>query len=274
MDALLFINPGLYMMAFGFVALFIPHRRIRQAITIIAPLFAMFVLMNANHGIDKMIGEVLGLRLILYHVEGISLVFGIAFIIASILNAIYAWHTDDRVQDGTALMYAGSAVTATFCGDLMSLFIFWELTAVTSVFLILKAGTRAAYFASMRYLAIQILSGVLLLDGIAYVFNKTGDITIQAFTSLNEPGAMFIFLAVGIKAAFPFMHNWLQDSYPKATVTGAVILSAFTTKLAVLTLARLFPGHDVLIWIGAIMTVFRSSLPLLKMTCARCWHIR
>ena len=42
-----------------------------------------------------------------------------------------------------------------------------------------------------------------------------------------------IFLAFGIKCAFPLLHNWLQDSYPAATVTGTVILSAFTTKLAV-----------------------------------------
>merc|ERR1712137_1521726 len=83
-----------------------------------------------------------------------------------------------------------------------------------------------------------------------------GDLSISAFTSLNEPGAMLVFIALGIKAAFPFLHNWLQDSYPKATVVGAVVLSAFTTKLAVYAFARMFPGQDALIWIGAVMTVF------------------
>ncbi|MFQ6017911.1 MAG: proton-conducting transporter membrane subunit, partial [Kiloniellaceae bacterium] len=60
----------------------------------------------------------------------------------------------------------------------------------------------------------------------------------------------------GIKAAFPLLHNWLQDAYPEATVTGTVVLSAFTTKLAVYVLARGFAGTEMLIYIGAIMTAF------------------
>ncbi|MEM6899854.1 MAG: proton-conducting transporter membrane subunit, partial [Pseudomonadota bacterium] len=66
----------------------------------------------------------------------------------------------------------------------------------------------------------------------------------------------FFFFAFGIKAAFPLLHNWLQDSYPKATIVGAVVLSAFTTKLAVYVLARVFPGETILMWVGAVMTVF------------------
>lgn len=155
-----------------------------------------------------------------------------------------------------ALAYAGAAVSASFAGDLMTLFIFWELTAITSVFLILQAGTRAAYFASMRYLVIQILSGVILLDGLSYVWRYNGTLSLEAFQSFSDPGAIYIFIALGIKAAFPFMHNWLQDSYPKSSVVGAVVLSAFTTKLAVYGFARLFPGFDALIWIGAVMTIF------------------
>ncbi len=74
--------------------------------------------------------------------------------------------------------------------------------------------------------------------------------------SLSGPGATLIFIAFGIKCAFPLLHNWLQDAYPEATVTGTVFLSAFTTKLAVYALARGFPGTEMLIWIGAIMTAF------------------
>ncbi len=256
MGALSSLNPGFLLIVLGALALFVRSPGPRHWLTLAAPAAGILLLVTAARDVDLMVWDVLDLHLVVYRIENINFIFGLAFLIAAFLNAIYAWHTDDRVQDGAALMYAGSAVAASFCGDLMSLFIFWELTAVTSVFLILRSGTRAAYFASMRYLAIQILSGVLLLDGIAYVYNKTGDLSIRAFTSLDDPGAMFILVALGIKAAFPFLHNWLQDSYPKATVTGAVVLSAFTTKLAVLAIARLFPGHDELIWIGAVMTVF------------------
>jgi len=61
---------------------------------------------------------------------------------------------------------------------------------------------------------------------------------------------------MGIKVGFPFLHNWIQDSYPKASITGTVILSVFTTKLALYALARGFPGTELLIYIGAVMTCF------------------
>ncbi|MEL6473920.1 MAG: Na(+)/H(+) antiporter subunit D [Pseudomonadota bacterium] len=250
------INPGMVLIGLGVVALFTPIKQVRQALTIAAPLLGVFMLINAEQQINLATASALGLDLILYRVDGLNFIFALAFLIAALLNAIYAMHTDNRVQDGMALIYAGSAIAASLCGDLMTLFIFWELTAVSSVFLILQAGTKAAYAASMRYLAIQILSGVLLLDGAAYYFKANGNLELNAFSSLSDPGALLIFFAFGIKAAFPLLHNWLQDSYPKATVVGAVVLSAFTTKLAVYALARMFPGESTLIWIGAIMTVF------------------
>ncbi|MDZ7736906.1 MAG: proton-conducting transporter membrane subunit, partial [Gammaproteobacteria bacterium] len=60
----------------------------------------------------------------------------------------------------------------------------------------------------------------------------------------------------GIKAAFPFLHNWLQDAYPAASPSGTVVLSAFTTKLAIYALARGYAGTEILIPIGALMTAF------------------
>ncbi|MEL6258581.1 MAG: Na(+)/H(+) antiporter subunit D, partial [Pseudomonadota bacterium] len=256
MSVLLQINPGLVLIVFGLIAAVTPVKRVRQGLALAAPILGLFLLTSADTETTLASASVLGLDLILYRVDSLSFIFGLAFLIAALLNAIYALHQDDAVQDSSALVYSGSAVAAVFVGDLMSLFVFWELTAVSSVFLILKSGTRAAYGASMRYLAIQILSGVLLLNGAAYYFKSSGTMAFEAFTSLQDPGALLILIAFGIKAAFPLLHNWLQDSYPKATIVGAVVLSAFTTKLAVYALARLFPGFEILVWIGAIMTVF------------------
>lgn len=256
MSLLTQLNPGLLLVLVGIVGSLTPIRRVRQGIMIAAPVVALILLVAAPREVDLAVASALGIELILYRVDSLSFIFALAFLIAAFLNAIYALHSDDQLQDGMALTYAGAAVAATLAGDLMTLFIFWEITAVSSVFLILRAGTKAAYNAAMRYLGIQILSGVLLLDGLAYVYKSTGELSLTAFTSFNDPGALFVFLAFAIKAAFPFLHNWLQDAYPKATVIGAVVLSAFTTKLAVYAFARMFPGFEILIWIGAIMTVF------------------
>lgn len=107
----------------------------------------------------------------------------------------------------------------------------------------------------MRYLVVQVGSGVLLLAGAALFWRETGSLAFDRMT-LQSPGTWMIFLAFGIKCAFPLLHNWLQDAYPAATVTGTVILSAFTTKLAVYALARGFPGTEMLVYIGAVMTLF------------------
>ncbi len=250
------LNPGILMILAGLAGCLVKSRRIRQVLMLVTPILSLVLLSVAARGVDISAGSIMGLDLVLYRVDSLSFIFAVAFLIASFLNAIYALHTDDRLQDGMALAYAGAAIAATLSGDLMTLFIFWEITAVSSVFLILRAGTKAAYQAAMRYLGVQILSGVLLLYGLTQVYTATGSLNLEAFTSFDQPGAKLIFAAFAIKAAFPFMHNWLQDAYPKATVIGAVVLSAFTTKLAVYAFARLFPGFDVLIWIGAVMTVF------------------
>jgi multicomponent Na+:H+ antiporter subunit D len=135
------------------------------------------------------------------------------------------------------------------------LFVFWELTAVTSVFLIWARRTQRAYRAGMRYIVIQLLSGMLLLFGALQQLAATGSLRFEHI-GLEAPGGLLIFLAFGIKCAFPLLHNWLQDAYPEATEAGTVFLSAFTTKLAVYALARGFSGTEALIWIGATMTAF------------------
>lgn len=193
--------------------------------------------------------------LTMMRIDGLSLIFGYIFHIALILNIIFGWHVKDDVQNVSGVVYAGAAIGAVFCGDLITLFIYWELTAVASVFIIWSSRTEKSYHAGMRYLIIQVASGVLLLTGAILHFNQTGSIEF-GHMGLMGPGSFLIFLAFGMKCAFPFMHNWLQDAYPEATVTGTVWLSAFTTKLAIYVLARGFAGVEILIWIGAIMTVF------------------
>ena len=74
--------------------------------------------------------------LVMLRVDKLSLIFGYIFTIASFLSVIYALHIKDTVQQVSGMAYAGAAICAAFAGDLISLFVFWELTAITSVFLI------------------------------------------------------------------------------------------------------------------------------------------
>jgi multicomponent Na+:H+ antiporter subunit D len=107
----------------------------------------------------------------------------------------------------------------------------------------------------MRYMVVQVGSGVILLAGLVVHQYQTGSLAFGQI-GIGTLGGNLIFLAFGIKCAFPLLHNWLQDAYPEATITGTVFLSAFTTKLAVYALARGYAGTEMLIWIGATMTAF------------------
>ncbi|MFC3123410.1 Na(+)/H(+) antiporter subunit D [Agaribacter flavus] len=188
-------------------------------------------------------------------VDKLSLMFAYLFHIACTICLIYAMHLKDKLQLISGLTYAGSAVGAVFAGDFITLFIFWELLAVTSAFLIFARKTQASLHAGIRYLIIQILSGVALLIAAIMHFYDVGSYDID-YVGLGTNASYLFLFAFGIKAAFPFLHTWLSDAYPEATPVGTVFLSAFTTKVAIYMLARTFPGEDLLVYIGAAMTCF------------------
>ena len=237
----------------GVLALF-PHGLMRGVLLLITPLLAVFHIWYIGFG-NFWPYEFFGFDLELMRVDRLSRIFVLVFCLASFLGNLFAWHLRDTIQQVAALLYAGSAIGAALSGDMISLFFYWEATALTSVFLIWARGTEGAYHTGLRYLIVQIGSGVILIAGVCMFYQETGEVSFNKMT-LESLGTWLIFISFGIKCAFPLMHNWLQDSYPAATVTGAVILSAFTTKMAIYALARGFAGTEILIYIGTIMTLF------------------
>ncbi|MFQ5536693.1 MAG: Na(+)/H(+) antiporter subunit D [Gemmatimonadota bacterium] len=233
--------------------------RVRQALLLLVPVLGALNLLGLHDGFTVE-WSFLGYTIMPVKVDRMSLLFGYLFHLAAFVGNLYALHLDRNeratVQHTAAMLYAGSAVGAVFAGDMITLFVFWELLALTSVFLIWARGTRKSYGAGFRYLVIHVVSGVILLAGVLVRAWDTGSL---AFTHIGLDGSLaawLIFLAFGIKAAFPLLHNWLTDAYPEGTVTGTVFLSAFTTKVAVYALARGFAGTEALIYIGAVMTAF------------------
>jgi multicomponent Na+:H+ antiporter subunit D len=228
--------------------------RPRALVMVGAPVLGALGLLLLEPG-TSIEASLLGLQLTPVRVDGLSLLFALLFHIAALIGVVYALHVKDPVQDVAALAYAGSAVGAVFAGDLLTLFVYWELLAVTSAVLVFARRTAQARGAGMRYLTIQVGSGVLLLAG-AILQAAGGQGLAFEHIGLGAPGGVLILLAFGIKCAFPFLHNWLTDAYPESTPTGTVFLSAFTTKVAVYALARGFAGTEALIYIGALMTCF------------------
>ena len=252
MSALL-LNPALVMILGG---LLLPLLRDapRRVLTLALPAMSLALQLQLPEGVSGTV-EIFGLTLQTLRLDRLAFIFALIFLIAAVLAGIYALHVRDPLQQAASQVYAGAALGAVLAGDLVTMVVYWELTALSSVLLIWARRTEHAYRVGMRYLAIQVSSGVILLAGAAWRYAELGDVAFELM-SLEDPGAWLILLAFGIKCAFPLLHNWLQDAYPEATITGTVVLSVFTTKLAVYALARGFAGTELLIPIGAAMTVF------------------
>jgi multicomponent Na+:H+ antiporter subunit D len=143
----------------------------------------------------------------------------------------------------------------TFAGDLFSLYVFWEILAIASVFLVLARKKPASSAAALRYFMWHFFGGLCLLAGIVFYVTQRGTAEF-GHIGLSDWASIFIFSGFCLNAAVFPLHCWLPDAYPRATVSGAVFMSALTTKSAVYILVRTFSGTEALIWAGAFMTCF------------------
>ena len=212
---------------------------------------------------QTMTATLAGIDLILVRGEAITKPFALVFHIAAALNVIYAMHENAKITATAGLAYAGAAIAALFAGDFLTLFIYWELTTFASVFLVLAGNTPRATRAAMRYLLMQVASGVILLAGAIMLWRAGAGFAITALDA-TTPAGFCILLAFGIKAGFPLLGGWLQDAYPEASPTGSVMLSAFTTKLAIYMLVICFAGFKPLIYIGLAMAIISLFAALLE----------
>ncbi len=232
--------------------------RIRMAWLVLIPVAGALNAMGIQEGytLDY---QLLGYSLTLVRADRLSILFGHLFHLGAFIAIVYSLHLKKgdhaTVQHTSAVVYAGSALGAVFAGDFITLFVFWELLAISSVFLIWTRHTPRAVSAGMRYLLVHVVSGVTLLAGAMVYAHETGSLEFGQM-GLEGLAGWLVFLAFGVKAAFPLAHSWLIDAYPEGTPTGTVFLCAFTTKVAVYALARGFAGEEVLIYIGVVMACF------------------
>ncbi len=200
--------------------------------------------------------EFLRFELYVCEVTKLSRVFGIIFSLIGLIAGIYALHVKQVGQQVAALLYTGGALCVTFAGDYITLFVGWEVMAVASAYLVWARGSNEAYTAGMRYLLVHLFGGSMLLAGIVVQVFTSGSILLQPFQYGESLAAWLILGGVALNAALPPLHAWLADSYHRATVTGAIFMSALTTKSAVFVMASLFAGWDILLYMGVIMALY------------------
>lgn len=189
--------------------------------------------------------------------------FATVFSLMALVGGIYAWRIASTLELAAAYLYAGSAVCVTFAGDLMTLFLFWELMALGSTLVLWSAGTEAARSASMRYLLLHLFGGMLLVVGIAGHALTSGSLLFEPMQA-DSVAHWLILAGFLLNAGAPPFSAWIADAYPEASPSGTVFLSAFTTKTAVFVLIMGFPGTWVLIPIGIYMIFYGIIYALLE----------
>lgn len=258
-----FVLPPGFIMILGAFFLPLVKNRVRQALLLTLPLLTLVMVWIIPEG-SSAVFAFMDYELKPLHATASGRLFATVFALAAFAGALYALNKATVLELSAAFFYGGSAIGVTFAGDLITLFIYWEMMALGSTMVLWangqpqpggRAGNPGAYAASMRYLLVHLLGGVVLMAGIvAYVY-QTGSI---AFSAMQPDSLATVLIMIGflVNAGAPPLSAWVADAYPEASPSGMVFLSTFTTKTAVFVLLVGFAGAEILIYIGLYMIFY------------------
>ena len=235
---------------------------LRTAVVLLAPLLTLWAVWQVPDGVQDTV------RFLSYEIEPVEgsplrRLFATVFALMAFVGGLYAFRLAKWYELASAYAYAAGAVGVSFAGDLITLFVYWELMALFSTVVVWCGGTAAARAAGVRYAILHLLGGVVLKVGIEGYVVSTGSIQITPMLA-HDFNSWMILCGILINVAAPPLSAWLADAYPESSPTGSVFLSAFTTKTAVLALILLFPGEPVLVGVGLFMVMYGIIYALLE----------
>ena len=275
----LWIHPSLILMIGAVLLPLIPSRfqKLKQGYLVLIPVLVFLRTLAMTHA-KGTFGEVqfLNWTLIFGRVDALSLVFGYIMSLMCILGTLYGLHVKGNAQHIAAWFYVAGSIGAIYAGDYLTLFLFWELMAFSSVFLIWFRGRRESLGAGLRYLLVHVAGGLALLAGMVLQCKSAGSWAFNPLDVHHPTVAIYLIMAGFIlNAAVPPLHAWLPDAYGEATFNGSVFMCAFTTKTAVYALCRGFAGMEILVPLGVIMALYGVVYAVLENDCRRllAYHI-
>ncbi|MGA7489385.1 MAG: Na(+)/H(+) antiporter subunit D, partial [Xanthobacteraceae bacterium] len=256
-----FVIPPAAILILGGLILPLLSEPLRRLALLVLPLVTLYLVWQVPDGVALEV-RFLGYTLALVKGDALSRLFATVFAIMAFTGGLFALNQRRVVELAAALCYAGSAIGVTFAGDLLTVFVFWELMAIASTLVIWSAGPSARG-AGLRYAAIHLFGGVLLMAGVAGELASTGSMAFGAL-ALDSAPRWLILAGFLVNAGAPPLSAWLPDAYPESSWSGMVFLSAFTTKAAVYVLLRAFAGAELLIYVGLFMAFYGIIYAILE----------
>jgi len=188
----------------------------------------------------------------------IDLLGGFVLLLVSAVAAVVTMYARRSVEqeiapDQIGLFYAAYllcvagllGIAAT--GDAFNLFVFVEISSLSSYAMIAMGKDRRALLAAFRYLVVGTVGATFILIGVGLLYMMTGTLNMADLASRIPPlagtttvRAAFAFLAVGIGlkiALFP-MHLWLPNAYAYAPTVISAFIAATTTKVSLYVFLR------------------------------------
>ena len=255
------IHPSLFLLL-GIIFTFVPFFNKKLVLLLFALIsFLLSLFLNYGASIDL---NFLSFELQLFRVDFISKTFVIIFTLVTLIASIYALNQKSILELRAAYLYVSAAIGAVLSGDLISLFVFWELMAIGSTLVILSnTSNKLSESSGLRYLLIHLLGGVILMVGIIGYASIEKNI-LFSLLNLDNHFSWLILAGFLINAGAPPFAAWVADAYPEASFSGTVFLSAFTTKTSVYALIRGFAGSEILIYFGLVMIFYGIIYALLE----------
>lgn len=165
--------------------------------------------------------------------------------------------------------------------DLFNMYVFLEITSLTSYTLVALAG-GAALVAAFRYVILGTVGAVFYLLAVGYLYSTTGTLNMADMGALLpglydsnavRVGFAFLVIGLGIKMALFPLHAWLPGAYAEAPSAVSALIAATTTKVAAFALIRMLffvfepdfsievlPAAELLAWLGAAAMVLGSVM--------------
>ncbi len=149
---------------------------------------------------------------------------------------------------GTVLMMLTGLVGIVLTGDMFNLFVFLEISSLSTYALIFMGG-RKAMMASFRYLIVGTAGGALYLLGVGYLYFTTGTLNMEDMAArlpnvveseAVAAGAALIFAGLAVKMALVPLHWWLPDAYNYAPSSVTALVAPIGTKVAAYAMLRMF----------------------------------
>ena len=221
------------------------------------------------------------------YLDGLSLIFGLLITgVGSlvILYSIYYLSSRESLSHFYVylLMFMGAMLGVVFSDNMMVLYVFWELTSISSFLLIaFWYHRKQSRYGAQKSMLITVAGGVAMLAGFIMLYTMTGSFSIRenievigGFTdhALFIPAMVLVLLGAFTKSAqFPF-HIWLPDAMEAPTPVSAYLHSATMVKAGIYLVARftgIFGGDAIWFYavsIVGIFTLFWGSFNAVRQT--------